>query len=173
MSHSFGSSRNSFRPTEQHMEREGSFSASPSSAAAALLSDSLFPPRKPKGMVEDDEDDEDDEESDSRPKEDPLATQVWRLYTKAKDNLPNGSRLENLTWRMMAMTLKKKAERTAQAQADSTDSPPPPDDTTALLSSSAPLYGQQMLGYPKHDPNVLVYGSARASSLVSLFVIFL
>ena len=26
---------------------------------------------------------------------DPLVAQVWRLYTKAKDNLPNGVRLEN------------------------------------------------------------------------------
>lgn len=34
--------------------------------------------------------------------------QVWKLYSKAKDNLQNGSRLENLSWRMMAMTLKKK-----------------------------------------------------------------
>ncbi|CAO3661101.1 unnamed protein product [Rhizopus stolonifer] len=64
---------------------------------ASILSDNLFPPRKPKL-----------EESDSE--EDPLATQVWRLYTKAKDTLPNGSRLENLTWRMMAMTLKKKKQ---------------------------------------------------------------
>ena len=30
------------------------------------------------------------------------------MYTKAKDSLPNAQRLENLTWRMMAMTLKKK-----------------------------------------------------------------
>ncbi|OZJ06473.1 hypothetical protein BZG36_00535 [Bifiguratus adelaidae] len=37
---------------------------------------------------------------------DPLATQVWRLYAKAKDGLPHGSRLENLSWRMMAKTLK-------------------------------------------------------------------
>ncbi|KAG1441807.1 hypothetical protein G6F56_011324 [Rhizopus delemar] len=69
---------------------------------ASILSDNLFPPRKPKL-----------EESDSE--EDPLATQVWRLYTKAKDTLPNGSRLENLTWRMMAMTLKKKKQDTPES----------------------------------------------------------
>lgn len=40
-------------------------------------------------------------------KNDPLSSQIWRMYTKAKDNLPNGSRLENLTWRMMALSLKK------------------------------------------------------------------
>ncbi|CAO3613330.1 unnamed protein product [Cunninghamella echinulata] len=71
--------------------------ASPPSVAASLLSDSLFPPRKPKADTAMDNSDSDNN-----------TTQVWRLYTKAKDTLPNGSRLENLTWRMMAMTLKKK-----------------------------------------------------------------
>ncbi|KAF7723232.1 hypothetical protein EC973_002170 [Apophysomyces ossiformis] len=40
--------------------------------------------------------------------DDPLESQIWRMYTNAKDTLPNGSRLENLTWRLMAMTLTKK-----------------------------------------------------------------
>ncbi|RKP12156.1 hypothetical protein BJ684DRAFT_21285 [Piptocephalis cylindrospora] len=39
--------------------------------------------------------------------QDPLATQIWRLYTRAKDQLPEGSRLENLTWRMMAVKLRR------------------------------------------------------------------
>ncbi|KAI8971816.1 hypothetical protein BDF20DRAFT_700191 [Mycotypha africana] len=46
-------------------------------------------------------------ETDKHSKRDPLSSQMWRLYTKAKDSLPNGCRVENLTWRMMAMTLKK------------------------------------------------------------------
>ncbi|GAB5591887.1 Sodium- and chloride-dependent GABA transporter 1 [Umbelopsis nana] len=98
----------------------------PNTVASQLLSDSLFPPRKPKKPVGDEMDESDNEEpeaSDSEDsdspgkKKDPLATQVWRMYTKAKDTLPNGSRLENLTWRMMAMTLNKKkaeAERLAR-----------------------------------------------------------
>ena len=40
-------------------------------------------------------------------KKDPLATQVWKLYSKAKTQLPNAERMENLTWRMMAMNLRK------------------------------------------------------------------
>ncbi|KAG8737799.1 hypothetical protein FRC10_007785 [Ceratobasidium sp. 414] len=40
--------------------------------------------------------------------EDPLATQVWRMYHKTKATLPHAHRMENLTWRMMAMALKKK-----------------------------------------------------------------
>ncbi|KAK9352851.1 hypothetical protein V1523DRAFT_397081 [Lipomyces doorenjongii] len=41
-------------------------------------------------------------------KDDPLATKIWRLYSKAKSSLPNQERMENLTWRMMAMSLRKK-----------------------------------------------------------------
>lgn len=119
----------------------------PSIAASTLLSDSLFPPRKPSII----EDEEESEITDNKSKTDPLATQVWRLYTKAKDTLPNGSRLENLTWRMMAMTLNKKraAEQQQQENAETTmptmtesssSSPPAPDDTVGLLSSSAPPY---------------------------------
>lgn len=43
-------------------------------------------------------------------KEDPLATQVWRMYTRTKANLPHAHRMENLTWRMMALALKKKKD---------------------------------------------------------------
>ncbi len=40
-------------------------------------------------------------------KRDPLAAQVWKAYAKAKGQMPNGPRMENLTWRLMHMTLKK------------------------------------------------------------------
>jgi hypothetical protein len=158
---------------------------SPRLTAASLLSDSLFPPRKPStGEI-------DKQEIDQESDEDPLATQVWRLYTKAKDNLPNGSRLENLTWRMMAMSLNKKraAEKQPPQQelpketesmaidpSHMASSPPPPDDTVCLLSSSAPPYIIDFMGNnafsfqtSQHsanqlNKNVLVHGSARASS---------
>ncbi|KAI8357977.1 hypothetical protein B0O80DRAFT_271735 [Mortierella sp. GBAus27b] len=55
-----------------------------------------------------DEETSEEDEAVKQAREDPLAAQIWRLYTKAKDSLPNGQRLENLTWRMMAMTLHKK-----------------------------------------------------------------
>ncbi|OQO07030.1 hypothetical protein B0A48_07596 [Cryoendolithus antarcticus] len=41
-------------------------------------------------------------------KNDPLGTQIWKLYHKTKGQLPNGERLENLTWRMMSMNLRRK-----------------------------------------------------------------
>ena len=52
---------------------------------------------------------------DEMQKQDPLATQIWKLYSKTKTQLPNQERMENLTWRMMAMNLKRK-EREQQAR---------------------------------------------------------
>ncbi|CAE6487120.1 unnamed protein product [Rhizoctonia solani] len=47
-------------------------------------------------------------EGDTGHGEHPLAAQVWRMYAKTKASLPHQQRMENLTWRMMAMALKKK-----------------------------------------------------------------
>lgn len=41
---------------------------------------------------------------------DPLATQIWKLYSRQKQSLPNKERMENLTWRMMAMSLRKRKQ---------------------------------------------------------------
>ena len=38
---------------------------------------------------------------------DPLGTQIWKLYSRAKTQLPNAERMENLTWRMMAMNMRR------------------------------------------------------------------
>ncbi|KAK6526653.1 hypothetical protein TWF281_009858 [Arthrobotrys megalospora] len=40
-------------------------------------------------------------------KQDPLATQIWKLYSRTRTSLPNQERMENLTWRMMSMTLRR------------------------------------------------------------------
>ena len=90
--------------------------------ADKLLSESLFPPEKNiihkdnvnKNYSNNDDDAISTSSGDSQ-KKDPLATKVWRMYTKAKDTLPNGARMENLTWRMMAMTLKAKNEEVEKA----------------------------------------------------------
>ncbi|KAL7748820.1 Sodium- and chloride-dependent GABA transporter 1 [Sorochytrium milnesiophthora] len=57
----------------------------------------------------------------SKPKELHVSTpdenhEMWRLYTKAKDVLPNGKRLENLTWRLMSLSLHQKDERLLNQQ---------------------------------------------------------
>ncbi|KAL8700049.1 MAG: hypothetical protein Q9224_001142 [Gallowayella concinna] len=47
-------------------------------------------------------------------KKDPLGTQMWKLYSRTKSQLPNQERMENLTWRMMAMNLKRKEQERAR-----------------------------------------------------------
>lgn len=46
-------------------------------------------------------------------KKDPLGTQIWKLYSRTKTRLPNQERMENLTWRMMAMNLKRREQMQA------------------------------------------------------------
>ncbi|KII92376.1 hypothetical protein PLICRDRAFT_172475 [Plicaturopsis crispa FD-325 SS-3] len=52
----------------------------------------------------------DDVDPEQLAKDDPLATQVWKMYARTKATLPHAQRMENLTWRMMALALKKKKE---------------------------------------------------------------
>lgn len=77
---------------------------------SSLLQDALFPEWNnrdpPPGM----------DSPDEMQRKDPLATQIWKLYSRTKAQLPNQERMENLTWRMMAMSLKRKEqERSRQA----------------------------------------------------------
>lgn len=46
-------------------------------------------------------------------KKDPLGTQIWKLYSRTKTRLPNQERMENLTWRMMAMNLRRREQMEA------------------------------------------------------------
>jgi GATA-binding protein len=76
-------------------------------ARKELLRDSFFPHWK------DDTAGQDIDSPDEMQKKDPLATQIWRLYSKTKKQLPNQERMENLTWRMMAMSLRKRKQEEA------------------------------------------------------------
>lgn len=70
-------------------------------ARRELLKGDVFPSWK--------EDTESDtpEDPDELQRKDPLGTQIWKLYSKTKTRLPNQERMENLTWRMMAMNLRR------------------------------------------------------------------
>lgn len=148
---------------------ELSSAATPSTVAATLLSDSLFPPRKPKAAAAKDEPALDNDIGDTE-KNDPLATQVWRLYTKAKDTLPNASRMENLTWRMMAMTLNKNRSRSSTPSTPSSETTAPTDmdspattatannDTQMSIDSSHPALGSSPP--PADDTSQLLSSSA-------------
>lgn len=84
------------------LESKLDLSPTDSAARKGLLRDSVFHEWK---------NDAADVEADSpeeMQKKDPLGTQIWKLYHKQKGQLPNSERLENLTWRMMSMNLRRK-----------------------------------------------------------------
>ncbi|GAN05841.1 conserved hypothetical protein [Mucor ambiguus] len=107
--------------------------------ADQVLACNLFP--------EEDQDMGDDQVGqEENKKKDPLSSQVWRMYTKAKDTLPNGSRLENLTWRMMAMTLKKQDAAQSPSTSsvslehlDAAASAPELNENKPMISKSPPM----------------------------------
>lgn len=73
-----------------------------------LLRDSIFPNWR------DDASSADLDRPDEMQKRDPLGIQIWKLYSKTKTQLPNQERMDNLTWRMMAMNLKRKEREQAR-----------------------------------------------------------
>lgn len=78
-------------------------------ARKELLRESFFPSWRDDATVS-----RDGDSPDEMQKKDPLATQIWRLYSKTKKQLPNQERMENLTWRMMAMSLRKRKQEEAE-----------------------------------------------------------
>jgi GATA-binding protein len=58
---------------------------------------------------------------DEMAKKDPLASQVWKHYARERGTLPNGARMENLTWRLMHLTLKKTEEKEAREAAEAAE----------------------------------------------------
>ncbi|KAL8896402.1 MAG: hypothetical protein Q9192_003112 [Flavoplaca navasiana] len=60
---------------------------------------------------------------DEMQKKDPLGTQIWKLYSRTKTQLPNQERMENLTWRMMAMNLKRKEQERLRKLQEPTSAP--------------------------------------------------
>ena len=105
-----------FPPTSSQLSDDFSFGspispADSSNAPDSLLNDSLFPEWKvgtPRPGFDG---------PDEMQRKDPLATQIWKLYSRTKAQLPNQERMENLTWRMMAMSLKRKErERALQSR---------------------------------------------------------
>ncbi|PPQ67299.1 hypothetical protein CVT25_005883 [Psilocybe cyanescens] len=77
-------------------------------------------------------------------KDDPLATQVWKMYARTKVTLPHAQRMENITWRMMALALKKKkdeddvaAAAAVAAAAKVSDQPIKPDPASESTPPSA------------------------------------
>ncbi|KAF4997673.1 hypothetical protein FGRMN_3705 [Fusarium graminum] len=57
-----------------------------------------------------------DRNVDRMQQDDPLATQVWKFFARTKQQLPSQHRMENLTWRMMALGMRKHKEEQQQRQ---------------------------------------------------------
>ncbi|KAF9240293.1 transcriptional regulator family: GATA type zinc finger [Penicillium roqueforti] len=88
---------------------------------------------------------------DEMQRKDPLGAQIWKLYTRTKSQLPNQERMENLTWRMMAMNLKRK-EREQQARASETLSPTPSGIAQMRLSDQPSPAGGDLAHDTTSDP---------------------
>lgn len=66
-----------------------------------LLGTALFPSLQSGGP---------DQSLEQMQHDDPLATQVWKFFSQTKAQLPNQQRMENLTWRMMALKMRRKQQ---------------------------------------------------------------
>ena len=63
---------------------------------------------------------------DAMAKRDPLVTQVWKMYARNKATQPHAHRMENITWRMMALALQKKKREEKRNAADISSPPTNP-----------------------------------------------
>ncbi len=55
-----------------------------------------------------------DQSPEELQRQDPLATQIWRFFSKTKQSLPNQERMENLTWRMMHVNMLRRQQQHEQ-----------------------------------------------------------
>lgn len=79
-------------------------------------------------------------------REDPLAMQVWRMYAKQRESLPNAARMENLTWRMMALKLRRSQDNAAESRGDNKPQPATPEpeaERSATTSAAQPTANQR------------------------------
>ena len=71
---------------------------------------------------------------------DPLAAAMWRLYRTSATFLPESVRMENMTWRMMAMTLRRKEKRNNSMHVDPpTVAPPRPSSAVPFRFAQPPV----------------------------------
>lgn len=75
------------------------FGSSLDLSPARVLQDPIFPAFK--------DDASNLETPDILQAQDPLGTQIWKLFSNTKAQLPNSDRFQNIAWRMMHMNLKK------------------------------------------------------------------
>lgn len=76
----------------------------PSFATNGLLGPAIFPSLE-NGIADS------DQSIGKMQQDDPLATQIWKFFAKTKQQLPNQHRMENLTWRMMSLNMRKEKQK--------------------------------------------------------------
>lgn len=86
--------------TEDTLDSSLNISPRDDAARQGVLSSSIFP------SLKNDANSPDMESPEELQRNDPLGTQIWKLYSKARTQLPNAERMENLTWRIMAMKMR-------------------------------------------------------------------
>ncbi len=89
---------------------------------------------------------------DEMAKRDPLATQIWKAYARGRDVLPNGQRMENLTWRMMHLTMKKQEEiAIVKEEEKSTSSTPAKGEERGRSKGKSRVVGFQKSSSPQPE----------------------
>ncbi|KAI8819427.1 uncharacterized protein EV422DRAFT_112579 [Fimicolochytrium jonesii] len=62
---------------------------------------------------------------------------VWKLFSKVKEAVPNGARLENMTWRLMHMQKKKEKEKEKAGEKDMSDGMQKAEGAESSISADA------------------------------------
>lgn len=107
----------SSKPQQQSTHAAGTMSSRPQGAANwsskdAAASDNLLGPAL-FSLLKDANSDSDRSMTQTQ-RDDPLATQIWKFFTKTKQQLPHQDRMENITWRMMAVQKRKTEQEQIQ-----------------------------------------------------------
>ncbi|KAF2268171.1 hypothetical protein CC78DRAFT_15643 [Lojkania enalia] len=114
---------------------DGKLDLSPEEAAArkGMLDQTIFPDFR------NDATEADLASPEEMQKNDPLGTQIWKLYSKAKTQLPNAERMENLTWRMMAMSMRRaELDRNKSRTSANSEMKPPPTIPGSSMAMPTP-----------------------------------
>ncbi|RMZ78638.1 hypothetical protein DV738_g3803, partial [Chaetothyriales sp. CBS 135597] len=138
------------------------FAGSEDLAPPELLRDAVFP------AWQDDSGGASIESPEEMQRKDPLGTQIWKLYSRMKTRLPNQERMENLTWRMMAMNLKRREqmqlaqqsrEQAAGTSAETTSSSAPVPSGIAQLRQSVDAASADQAHDPMNLDDFIVHTS--------------
>ncbi|KAI0149598.1 hypothetical protein GGR57DRAFT_226713 [Xylariaceae sp. FL1272] len=111
-----------------------------------------------------------DDTVDEMQAKDPLAVQVWRFYSKTKQNLPRQERMENFTWRMMHVNLQKHRNQQELSQNDeripahgeSTNNP------TSLSNGQSDPSADSTSSSTRHDTHAAVSAGNAPSGIAQL-----